>query len=77
MILAISQNLIKLDQFYAVFNAGSENRSFVILAWTVRELLRFLNDAAGLFYGFLAPNQLFYIQSNQNLDFRNQHASLF
>ena len=27
-----SQNLIILVLFYAVFNAGSENRSFVILA---------------------------------------------
>ena len=32
VILAISQNLIKLVLSYAVFNAGSENRSFVILA---------------------------------------------
>ena len=73
-ILAISQNLIKLVQFYAVFNAGSENRSFVILAWTVRELLRFLNDAAGLFSGFLAFNQLIHIQSSLYYGFRNQHV---
>ena len=31
-ILAISQNLIKQVLPYAVFNASSENRSFVILA---------------------------------------------
>ena len=32
VIWATSQNLIKLMLPYAVFNAGSENRSFVILA---------------------------------------------
>ena len=60
-ILAISQNLIKQVLPYAVFNASSENRSFVILAWTGRELLRFLNDASGLFCSFFALNQSFYI----------------
>ena len=32
VIWATSQNLIKIILSYAVFNAGSENRSFVILA---------------------------------------------